>query len=120
MAGSWHILREEGRTTIARRLPPRFDIAARTDLPCARHGRLAMQIRQDLWRCLRNLRGFSPVVSVQDTAEGVRVTAGGQVDARSFPRAQAEARIAELLASAPLRARWSAHAQPLPKETRDA
>ncbi|MCT8159736.1 hypothetical protein [Pseudoruegeria sp. SHC-113] len=120
MGGNWHILREAGQTTLARRLPPRFDVVAEAALPPARHGRLAQQIRQDLWRALRDLRGFSPVVVVQDVAGGVRVQAGGRIDAPGFPKAQAEARIAELLASAPHRARWLAHAQPQPKEARDA
>lgn len=107
----WHILREEGALTLARHLPPRFDLAAEADFPPARKGRLAQQIRQDLWRCLRQLRGFCPVVRVEEDGAHLKVRAGGAVLARSFPKAEAEARIAALLADPAHRARWLAHAR---------
>lgn len=105
----WHILREDGALTLARHLPARFDLLARATFPPARKGRLAQQIRQDLWREMRDLRGFSPVVRVEEEGAGLRVTAGGRA-ARPFPRAQAEARIAALLGCPAHRARWLAHA----------
>jgi hypothetical protein len=111
----WHISREAGALVLARDLPVRFDVRASAAFPPARKGRLANQIRQDMWRALRDLRGFSPVVVVEETAEGLAVTAGGRA-ASPFPKARIEACIAALLASAAHRRRWLAHAAP--KETR--
>lgn len=101
----WHILREDGALTMARRVPVRFDLSASTYLPGGDKLRLARQVRQDMWRALRDLRGFAPAVRVEDCAQGLRVTAGGQVEGR-LPRRQAEARIAALLACETMRARW--------------
>jgi len=78
----FHTLREAGVVTVTRRLPPRFDVVAEASFPPSRKGRLAHQIRQDLWRALRGLRGFSPVVEVRETPDGVHVRAGGQLDAK--------------------------------------
>jgi len=106
----WHSQTEPGALSVARRLPVRFDVSAVTTFPRARKGRLAHQIRQDLWRVLRDLRGFSPAVRVEDLDAGLRVTAGGRCDGAA-PRAQAEERIAALLADPGKRARWLAHAR---------
>ncbi|WP_095590362.1 hypothetical protein [Actibacterium ureilyticum] len=106
----WHTLRDDTSLTVARRVPPRFDLAVSAVFPAARKGRLAHQIRQDLWRMLRHLRGFSPVVRVMEDGPYLTVTAGGQVDTRPFAKAQAEAQIADLLARPGHRARWLAHA----------
>ncbi|MDG2405403.1 MAG: hypothetical protein P8M25_10745, partial [Paracoccaceae bacterium] len=76
----WYILHDSRGMTLARRLPVRFDVSSQVVLPNARKLYLAQQIRQDLWRLLQNLRGFAPVVAIEDHAEGVLVTAGGQVD----------------------------------------
>ncbi|WP_299045585.1 hypothetical protein [uncultured Tateyamaria sp.] len=73
----WHILHEGGRVTLCRHLPPRFDFAVRTMLPGGRAVRLAHQIRQDLWRALQNVRGYSVVVQLDRRADGWQVTAGG-------------------------------------------
>ncbi|RSK31433.1 hypothetical protein EJA01_14930 [Rhodovulum iodosum] len=108
--GGWHILREEGALTLARHLPARFDLSVRAGFPAARKRRLAQQIRQDLWRELQQIRGFSPVIRVEAEGAGLVVTAGGRA-ARPFPKARAETRIAALLASPAHRARWLAHAQ---------
>jgi len=108
---AWHMLRDAGVLTLTRRVPPRFDVVAETTLPAARKGALAHQIRQDIWRALQHLRGFSPVVRIEDDGAGLRVRAGGRVDARSFARAAADARIAEVLENPANRARWLAHAR---------
>lgn len=100
----WHILREDGALTLARRLPVRFDLAVETRLPPARKLRIAQQVRQDMWRALRGLRGFAPAVTVREDGSGLRVIAGGQVDG-PWPD-DTELRIAELLASPRNRARW--------------
>ncbi len=103
---NWHMLYQEGTLTLARRLPARFDVSVETTLPSARKGRLAHQIRQDLWRMLRHLRGFSPVVRVVEDGPHLRLAAGGTVATRSFPKAKIEAQIADLLACPKHRTRW--------------
>ena len=105
----WHILRQDGALTLARQLPARFDLQAETRLPGGSKTAIAHRVRQDLWRALQHLRGFSPVVRVEDTGEGLRVTAGGRVDG-AFGRAAAEQAVAALLASPAHRARWVRHA----------
>nr|WP_299598686.1 hypothetical protein [uncultured Tateyamaria sp.] len=75
----WHILKADAGVTLCRHLPPRFDFTVSTVLPSGRAVRLAHQIRQDLWRALQMLRGFSPVVRLEQIAEGWQVIAGGRV-----------------------------------------
>ncbi|MBL4811225.1 MAG: hypothetical protein JKX69_02440 [Rhodobacteraceae bacterium] len=109
--GGWFVLRGDGALTLARQLPPRFDVAAQTcfALPpgaAVSRQRLAQQIRQDLWRALRGLRGFSPVVRVVRAGDLLKVMAGGRVAARKFPKAETERQIAALLAAPKQRARW--------------
>lgn len=101
----WHILEEDGALTLARRLPVRFDLAVRTRLPAGGRLRIARQVRQDMWRALRHLRGFAPAVRVERRDGGLLVTAGGQVDG-PLPRALAEARIGAVLEDPANRARW--------------
>jgi len=102
---TWHILREDDALTMARTLPVRFDLGVTTHLPGGDRLRIAQQVRQDVWRALRDLRGFAPVVRVADCAGGLEVTAGGQVNG-AIPRKSAEARIAEVLENPSNRARW--------------
>lgn len=72
---------------------------------------LAHQVRQDLWRALRTVRGFAPVVSVAAGTGGrVEVEAGGRLLAGSGARRQVEAAAAALLADPALRRRWTRHA----------
>ncbi len=101
----WHILRDGAALTLARRVPVRFDLAVRTHLAADRRLRAAQQVRQDVWRALKSLRGFSPVVRVERVEHGLAVTAGGQVDG-PFARDSAEARIADVLEDPVNRARW--------------
>ena len=101
----WHILEEDGALILARRVPVRFDLAVVTSLPRGGKRRVAQQVRQDIWRALRHLRGFAPAVRVAEGPDGLIVTAGGQVDG-AFPLGQAEARIAEVLEDRANRARW--------------
>lgn len=106
MGDRWHILRDGPRLTLARHLPPRFDVAADTRLPLAGRRRIASQIRQDLWRALRRQRGFSPVVEVTTEPGGLAVRAGGRIDAACYDRARIATRIAALLEDRTNRARW--------------
>ncbi len=80
--GDWHILKAKGALTVTRQVPPRFDVAVATVLPLADPLRLAQQIRQDMWRAVQNVRGFSPVVKVEEQGDGLLVTAGGRVAGR--------------------------------------
>ena len=75
----WHTLRAEGVVTVARRLPPRFDVEASAPFPTARKARLAHLVRQDLWRALQRTRGFCPVVEISEACDGLTIRAGGQV-----------------------------------------
>ena len=90
-------------------VPVRFDVSAETRLAAAPPGRIAHQVRQDLWRALRRLRGFAPVVSVTPVEDGLQVVAGGAV-AGAIPPGTA-ARIAAVLDHPGNRARWIAHAR---------
>lgn len=101
----WHILTEDGALTMARRVPVRFDLRVSTQLEGGDKLRLARQVRQDVWRALRDLRGFAPAVRVEDCGEGVQITAGGQVDGRC-PHAAARSRIGAVLEDPGNRARW--------------
>ncbi|WP_299615245.1 hypothetical protein [uncultured Tateyamaria sp.] len=100
----WHILQDDNSFTLCRHLPPRFDFAVHTVLPCGGAIRLAHQIRQDLWRALQKVRGFSPVVRLQRIADGWRIEAGGRV---AGPVAlPVVARAQAVLDDAGNRARW--------------
>lgn len=108
MSARWHILREADSVTLARHLPPRLELAVQTTLPRVNPVRLAHQIRQDLWRSLQSLRGFSPVVRLDPVEGGWAVTAGGRapqpIADAVFARAQA------VLDDTSNRARWVRHA----------
>lgn len=105
MSKTWHIRRDAQGLTLSRQPVARFDVAASAGFPPLRMLRLAHMIRQDLWRQLQRLRGFSPVVQVRHAAGGLVVTAGGAVAGR-FPKARTEGQIQALLQDPDLRARW--------------
>ncbi|MEQ8254881.1 MAG: hypothetical protein RH980_02345 [Roseovarius confluentis] len=106
MSKGFHILREADAVTVARRVPVRFDVSAVARFGPVRKLALAQQVRQDLWRALRQVRGFAPVVRVAEAGGGVTVTAGGQVEGR-HDRARLEESIAALLADPRHVARWT-------------
>jgi hypothetical protein len=106
----WHVAHDGPTLTVSRRSDPHWDLSVTEQLPeVGSPARLAHQIRQDLWRRLRRLRGFCPAVQVTRCDGHSEVRAGGGV-AGAFPRAASEAAIAELLACPRHRARWLAHA----------
>lgn len=107
--GRWHVLRDGAALTLARHLPARFDIGVEAAFPMMGKLRLAQQVRQDMWRALRHVRGFSPVVHVEERDRGLRLRAGGRVEGPA-PRAGLENVIAGLLACPRNRRRWSAYA----------
>jgi hypothetical protein len=107
--GRWFVLRDGASLTLARHLPARFDIGVAAEFPNMGKLRLAQQVRQDMWRALRDVRGFSPVVHVEEQDRGLRLRAGGRLSGPA-PRAGLEHRIAGLLACPRNRARWLAYA----------
>jgi len=109
MSDGWHILREGACVTVARHLPVRFDVAAEAAFPPVGRLRLATQVRQDLWRMLQRVRGFSPVIMVEARDGGLWLRAGGRVSGPA-PVARLNDRIAAVLNDADHRARWIAHA----------
>lgn len=109
--GGWYMAQGHEHYILTRHWPPQFDVSAEALFPALDPARLARQIRQDLWRRLRDLRGFSPVVQISITRRGLRVRAGGRVAARTVPRQHISERIAALLADPTHRARWQAWAR---------
>lgn len=114
MANSnWHIQRAPGQVTLSRQQPARFDVQATTSLRLvAGQGlslsRVAHQVRQDLWRALQNLRGFSPVVQVSQSGDLLHIRAGGRLPqpiARTLPD-----RILAVLEDPQKQTRWMRHA----------
>ena len=108
MTARWHTLTEGNTVTLCRQRPPRFDFAVHTVLPHGQPKRLAHQIRQDLWRALQHLRGFTPVVKLEPNAAGWAITAGGRAMGQ-VPPATLE-RAAAVLNNPGNRARWMRHA----------
>ncbi|MEH6836732.1 hypothetical protein [Falsihalocynthiibacter arcticus] len=110
MRRKWHIQRTSDSLALSRRGEVVFDVSAQSVFPLCARGRLAQQIRQDLWRALQDLRGFSPVILIEGQGAELHVTAGGEVAAKTFPKPAIEAQISALLADPKLRARWLRHA----------
>ncbi len=72
--------------------------------------RVAQQIRQDLWRMLQGLRGFSPMVEVTGDVGHLRVVAGGSVQpSRPLPGLWSQ-KITTMLETEALQKRWISHA----------
>lgn len=106
----WHILREDRAVTVARHLPPRLDVAVSARIEASGPvslTALAHQVRQDVWRAVQKVRGFSPVVRVGQTGAAIELEVGGRVDGAAGGAAD---RIAAVLDSAANRRRWLTHA----------
>ena len=103
---TWMTSDINGEYIMARRLPARFDLCVETTLPLMSRRKLALQIRQDMWRVLQNLRGFLPAVSVTRLDNGVQVRAGGQFTCPVHVPS-AEAKLRDMLNDAVRRQRWS-------------
>lgn len=111
---TWHIQRDDAALTLARRLPAQFDFAVTTAISGGaglRRSRIAMLVRQDMWRALQNLRGFSPVVRVAVRGVDLEITAGGQVTGQ-FPKARCEEILSAVMDDPKRRQRWVQNAQP--------
>lgn len=110
---TWHVSDRDGALCVARRLPARFDFAAKTVIKggaTLSRASVAHQVRQDMWRALQRLRGFSPVVEVARRGADLEITAGGTVAGR-FPKATCETQVQRLLEAPQLRTRWVQHAR---------
>ncbi|MCO0634367.1 hypothetical protein M8745_00150 [Lutimaribacter sp. EGI FJ00014] len=105
----WYVDRAGTGLTLSRHRPARFDLGVEAVLPSMDPLRLAHQVRQDMWRALRDLRGFAPAVRVARKGDALHVLAGGAVDG-PVPRAWAEAAIRAVLDDPANRARWQRHA----------
>lgn len=114
---SWHITREDGALVLSRQVPPRFDVAVAAGLPPADPLRLAHQIRQDMWRAVQNVRGFSPVVKVETRGDSLLVTAGGRVAGRVPGNLASEIRA--VLEDESKRSRWLRNARRDKKRSQD-
>lgn len=109
----WHISEADGALTLSRRLPAHFDVAVTTVISGGaglRKARIAHQTRQDMWRALQSLRGFSPVVRVAEQGADLEITAGGVIAGR-FPKSATEEQITALLEDPKRRARWARYAK---------
>jgi len=103
---------------VARQVPPRFDVAVSVEFPPAEPLRLAQQIRQDMWRVVQTVRGFSPVVKVEEQGDGLLVTAGGRVAGRVPGNLASE--IKAVLENEAKRGRWLQHARRDKKRLKNA
>lgn len=111
MSTGWHVLDDGTALTLARRLPPRFDLAVERRFPLLQRRVLAHEIRKDIWRALRNMRGFTPVVVVARDGDGVHVRAGGAC-AAAVPGTAFDT-LAHVMDCPARRARWIRHARVL-------
>ncbi|MEO0861099.1 MAG: hypothetical protein AAFY65_10815 [Pseudomonadota bacterium] len=101
----WYVQRSAEVFAVARRVPVRWDVVAETTLPDMGRRRLAHAIRQDMWRMLQKVRGFTPAVAVARRDGHVHVRAGGQVPGGAAgPLA---ARVADMLDDPRHRAAWA-------------
>ncbi|MEO1492245.1 MAG: hypothetical protein AAFV19_08860 [Pseudomonadota bacterium] len=93
-------------------LPERWDIRLERDWPVPvrpSRRRYAHQIRQDLWRAARTVRGFVPMIAVGWTDGVVHVSAGGTLNAGPAP--QLSDILAGVLDDPRNRRRWDRYAQ---------
>ena len=110
MPAAYHIHRASNVLTLARHAPARFDVAAEAVVPGAADLlRLAHQVRQDVWRAVRRVRGFSPVVEVTQTETMLHIRAGGRA---SPPVSDVVSRRIQAVLDDPAnRSRWLRHAR---------
>jgi hypothetical protein len=115
--GAWHLLRDGEVLTLSRHLPARFDVSASLVLQGQGRGigraRLAHQVRQDVWRRLRDLRGFRPVVRIARAGDSLHLTAGGALQdgvPAAALRLRIEDMLRDLLSDPAHQSRWLRHA----------
>lgn len=111
MTQAWAVRRAGDTIILSRPGRDRLDLYCETVLPPLRPVVVAHEIRKDLWRCLRRVRGFSPVVALRSDPDGLRVKAGGMLCVPRAPRTWIVAALAGLLDTPEVRSRWIAHAR---------
>ena len=90
---------------LGKRFPVQFDLLAETIFPLCRSQKLALQIRQDMWRLLQNVRGLLPAVEVTGRETGMYVRAGGQLTC-SVQVCSAQVKLQNMLENPAYRQRW--------------
>ena len=108
MPKTWIIDETPDLLLVTRRKPVRWDIEARAEFPKAHALRLAHQIRQDMWRELKKIKGFCPAVEIEK-GETLKVRAGGRVARHVHPMANGW--VEDLLNSDIHRRRWLAYSK---------
>lgn len=93
---------------------PGWDLIAEAALPvhaasAPMRRRIAHQVRQDVWRALKRLRGFVPVVRVADTGHTAVVRAGGLVLTGQATMRDKQ-RVEDVISNTNNQRRWLAHA----------
>ena len=102
----WHITRGSNCVTLSRGRNARFDVSAEALFPLCDPLRLAVQVRQDLWRDLQQLRGFRPIVHVEAGLDQLTVRAGGELMGHRTISARVSENIVDLLNNPDNRRRW--------------
>lgn len=112
----WRITDADDTTLLAPVLHPwRWDVGVERSWESApitvrQRRRLARQVRQDMWRAVRHVRGFLPMVAVTARLGEVTIRAGGTLVTRSGHRPTMEAAIGRVLDSRMNRMRWLSYA----------
>ena len=94
---------------LARCFPLSFALLAETNFAVCRPKILALQLRQDIWRLLQNLRWFLPALEVRVSVFCMQVRAGGQLTC-SFQVQSAQKKMQNMLDNLAYRKRLKWHA----------
>jgi len=111
---AWHLSHSGGVWRYgALGAPWRWDLCAQTYLPLPPLGRgpagwLCQQIRQDVWRALQGVRGFSPMVELCADQTGLRVMAGGVLRSGGAVTQRTQTQLDTVLNAPGRKARWTA------------
>ena len=80
-------------------------------LTTSQRSRMAHQIRQDIWRACRHVRGFLPLVQVSTNGDETVIRAGGSLATRSGHADALAAKVARVLDCGNNISRWQRHAR---------
>ncbi len=101
----WVTQKTSETVLISRRAPVRFDVCVKARFPFTKMGRLAYQIRQDMWSTMQILRGFLPATEISKITFDLSVRAGWQLTC-PVHLGHAEECLCELLHDPQMRSRW--------------